>query len=357
MSAWILAAWLSAWSSASPEVREVPVQRPSDPVSLVFDWRAPAACPDRERLLTRLATLLPALPDELPSQGTAELRVVARVEPGQPGESPWMVELELTSPDGSRTRRFGASDCEDAAAAAVLVVAVALDPVLVATRLAEASEPAPEPEPELEPEPEPELEPAVAPEPELPRPRSRSGEAITIEPDDEPRARPPRFGLRVFGTGGWGPTNTGFGGIGGSFAVFDRLWRWELAAGWSIPRVVRLADDRGGSFDGWWLGTRGCFVPELRAFEFPLCPGIELGQVRGRGLPPTDNPERASIPWIAPVLGQGFTWSPIDRLALGIDLALVVPIGRGSFVIDEREVQRLPLVGARALLGVELRLP
>ncbi len=357
---------LALLTSGSPEPSELPVQRPAEPVELVFDWQASLACPTREVLLDRLQALLPTLPDEVPTRGTTRLRVVAKVELDDAGADPWRVELTMTTPDGTSTRRFSASACEDAAAAAVLVIAIALDPVQVAEGLHESFEPAPTPS---EPTPS-ELGPAELGPAELAASEPTPSEPTPSEPTpsepaaseaalllDAARRSAPRVGLRVFGTGAWGPTRTGYGGIGGSVALFGPRWRWELSAGWSIPRVVGLDDARRASVDGWWVGTRGCFVPELGALEFPLCPGVELGQVRGRGIAPTANPRSATFAWVAPLIGQGLVWSPLDRLAIGVEFAILVPLTRGSFSIAEREVQRLASVGARALLGVELRLP
>jgi len=340
---------LALLTSGSPEPSELPVQRPAEPVELVFDWQASLACPTREVLLDRLQALLPTLPDEVPTRGTTRLRVVAKVEFDDAGADPWRVELTMTTPDGTSTRRFSASACEDAAAAAVLVIAIALDPVQVAEGLHDSFESAPA---ELAAS-EPTASEPTASEP-TPSEPAASEAALLL---DAARRSAPRVGLRVFGTGAWGPTRTGYGGIGGSVALFGPRWRWELSAGWSIPRVVGLDDARRASVDGWWVGTRGCFVPELGALEFPLCPGVELGQVRGRGIAPTANPRSATFAWVAPLIGQGLVWSPLDRLAIGVEFALLVPLTRGSFSIAEREVQRLALVGARALLGVELRLP
>ncbi len=312
----------------------------------VIDDRALELVSPPQQVVDRLQALLPTLPDEVPTRGTTRLRVVAKVELDDAGADPWRVELTMTTPDGTSTRRFSASACEDAAAAAVLVIAIALDPVQVAEGLHESFEPAPTPSEPTPSEPTP-----SEPTPSEP---AASEAALLL---DAARRSAPRVGLRVFGTGAWGPTRTGYGGIGGSVALFGPRWRWELSAGWSIPRVVGLDDARRASVDGWWVGTRGCFVPELGALEFPLCPGVELGQVRGRGIAPTANPRSATFAWVAPLIGQGLVWSPLDRLAIGVEFALLVPLTRGSFSIAEREVQRLALVGARALLGVELRLP
>jgi hypothetical protein len=354
-AAWLLTALLVG---ASPEAREVPIQRPGEGVELVLDWQAPAGCPDREAIVAELRELLPELPNEIPVYGTARLRVQAQVGFVEGQADPWTVELTTVAAEGTRVRSFAARRCEDVADATVLIVAVTLNPVAVASGLQLATAAASSEAPSELPEPETTQE---APEPEL-QPRSTSGDpagTTLVLSDEAPptRARAPRVGLRLFGTGAYGPTNTGYGGIGGSVALIGRRWRWDVAAAWSIPRLVRLDDGRGGSFDGWWVGSHGCFVPTAREVEFPLCAGFEAGQIRGRGRPPTTNTQQATLPWLAPMIGQGFAWAPIERLALGLDLALLIPIGNGGFVIDDVQVQRLPPVGARALLGIELRLP
>jgi hypothetical protein len=331
---------------------EVPVQRPSEPVELVLDWQAVEGCPARPALLDDLRAMLPDLPVDVPSSGTAALRVSARVEPS--GEA-WQVELELVTPAGAGTRRFSASTCDEAARATVLVVAVAIDPVAASTSLGVVSSTAPPVDsssPPAQPEPEPERGLVLEPS------ESRRGDAST---PDVPRAlrpaRAPRVGLRLHGGASWGPTRAVHGALGGALALFDRRWRWELAAGWSTPRVQRFADGRGASFDGWMISSRGCFVPAPGRIELPICAGIEAGQVRGRGIAPTTQIETRRVPWVAPLLGAGLAWAPIERLAIGIELGLVVPLTRASFVIGEQELQRMPALGGRVLAGLELRLP
>lgn len=349
MLSWIVAASLILLGP------EVPVQRPSEPVALALDWQAAPECPSRDALLERVRALLPTLPEQVPSAGTAGLRVTARVAPQV--DASWQVELELVTPDGVGTRRFAAGSCEEAARATVLVVAIALDPVGAATRLS-ASTPASAPVSVPAPTPTP-APAADAREPSEPAIRSRIGESsnLVLDSSEPARARAPRVGLALHGGAGWGPTRALHGAFGGSLALFDRRWRAELAADWSTPRVQRFADGRGASFDAWAIGMRGCFVPTRRTLEFPLCGGLEVGRVRGRGIAPTSNIEQRGVVWLAPLLGPGLRWSPIERLALGLDVVLLVPLTRASFVIGEQELQRIPALGARMLVGIELRLP
>ncbi|PRQ09105.1 hypothetical protein [Enhygromyxa salina] len=113
-------------------------------------------------------------------------------------------------------------------------------------------------------------------------------------------------------------------------------------------------------FNGWFIAGRGCFVPAVGArerIELPICGGGELGQVRGRGVDELPVVDEASLLWVALALGQGLWFSPIERLAVGLDVQLAVPLQRGSFSVETAEIQQIAPVSVRGLVGVELRLP
>src|SRR5690606_25800347 len=173
-----------------------------------------------------------------------------------------------------------------------------------------------------------------------------------------PRRPRPRVGLRAFGGGGFGPTRGGHGNVGATLALFGDRWRWEQGASWSIPRTVAVGAEVRGRFDAWSVGTRGCFAPiAANVIELPLCAGIEAGQVRGRGLAPLAVTRRAALPWIASKLAQGLWWAPIEQLAIGVELELIVSLTRGRFVVSDIEVERIAAIGLRGLAGIEVRLP
>ena len=130
----------------------------------------------------------------------------------------------------------------------------------------------------------------------------------------------------------------------------------EITRSGATPRRIQ-SNDGAGVFDAWVVEGRGCFSPTVRALEFPLCPGVELGSVRGRGVPPTVDGDRRSFLWVAPSLSQGLSWAPVERFAIGVELGLVVPLTRGRFVVAETTVNALPLVGGRALVNLEIRQP
>jgi hypothetical protein len=322
----------------------VEVQRPGEPVLWALEWRAPASCPTRTDLVARIRSYLPALDEPALQVPRARLRIAASVEQTA---NAWSVRLNMSGEQGSSERSFSAETCEEIAGAVALVAAVSLDPVVVTRELAEAraaATSAPPPKPQTEPEPEPDLEDSPPPVPE-PAP----------EEIEAPFARNFQIGLRVFGGGGYGPTTTGYGAIGAGAALFGRLWRWSLDGGGWLPRTVR-SDQAAGRFWGWWLGTRGCVVPALRAVEVPVCAGLELGQVLATGLAPALNARGAGYPWVAASISGGVTWVIIERVAVFVDAAALLPLISGDFRVGDQTLQQVVPVGVRATIGIELRL-
>jgi hypothetical protein len=327
---------------------EPPIQRPGDPVLWAFEWDAPPECPGRAEVITSVRSYLPDLEDPPPSPGRADLRVIVSVTADSGG---WTANVRMSGRDGASERSFSTPACTELAEAVALITAVALDPVLVARHVAEQRESASISQP-VEPPAEP---PAVVPAKPEPEPPDLNLDLVLSDADEPARPRTVKFGLGLFGTGAWGPATAGFGGLGGSFAVFAGLWRWQLEGGWSIPRTLALDDGRRGRLQAWWLGTRGCVVPKLGVVELPLCPGIEAGQVFASGLPPTTNLSNGSQPWAAIVLGQGLRWPFLDRLALTVEAAVLVSLVRGRFTIGNETFASLTPVGFRGTLGLEVR--
>jgi hypothetical protein len=321
-----------------------PVQRPRDVVPMT--WEAPAECPHVEDVVARVHALAPGVLAE-PSSA----RVVASV---RSVEARYEVEVRVLAGDDEFRRAFVGDSCDEVANAVALVVAVLLDPVSSATEVRT--------QPTADVSPTPVIETVPLPPPTPPVTQPIEDRAPALEPVESPRRSSPRVraGLRVAGGGGYGPTNAGFGELGATAAVIGARWRAELGGVWIPSRVLRADGELGGRFDGWRIAARGCFVPQVGArdrLELPLCPGFELGQVRGRGLDELPVVLTASFPWVAVALGQGLWFAPIERLAIGVDLQLAVPLRGGRFLVETVEIQRIAPVSVRGLAGIEVRLP
>lgn len=254
------------------------------------------------------------------------------------------VTLSITSPDGvTSAREFEAESCAVAVEAAAFVFATAIDPSI--------APPEPEPEPEPEPAPEPEPEPAPDPEPD-PEP----------EPEPQPELRPERRRLD-------GMLRIAAGVMGGSLPAADgsfmllgglrgKFWRAELIATVRLrsPASADLDANIGANIGHWAFGGRGCGVPSLQKFEFPLCGGIEGGQLFARGFG-FEGAQPVQLPWGAAVFAPGIAYVPIERLAIIAEAQVGVPFNRAEIVIDN--LQSLHTVGpafGRGYLGLELRL-
>jgi hypothetical protein len=322
-----------------------PVQRPRDVPPIA--WEAPAECPSVEDVVASVHALAPGvLSDPSPARVFASVRVV---------EARYEVELRLHDGEDEFRRAFVGDSCEEVAEAIALVVAVLLDPVVSASNVQTRTTADVPPTPVIEAVPLEPPTPAAEDPIEDPAPSIESPR----RPMPVRRARV-RAGLKLVGGGGYGPTNAGFGELGATAAVFSERWRVELGGTWTPRRVLRSDDEIGGRIDGWRVAARGCFVPRVGArdrLELPLCPGFELGQVRGRGLDELPVTLTASFPWIAVALGQGLWFAPIERLAIGVGLQLAVPLRGGRFLIETVEVQRIAPVSVRGIVGIEVRLP
>lgn len=330
--------------------------------ALTLDWRAPAGCPSRDEVVAALERVLP---EHAPIPGEGRGRVHAEVEIVGQGER-WQVELALTSERGLEQRSFAAERCELAAEATVLVIAVAIDPVATA-RVHEQAEVEREPEPVAEREREPVTEPEPEPAPE---PDDTAIRLVLPDPEVELEPRRPRrssslgAALGLFGGGGVGPLRAGVGQLELRAALVGRHFRWQVRGAWLVPVEVALDDARSGRFDGWVIGTRGCGLPGGRlregrrvSLEVPLCAGLEGGRLRGQGTSGVPNPVAVTRPYVALELGPALLVRPLERLAIGLELDAVVPLVQVGFSINGEPVLRSTPIGARVLVGVELRLP
>jgi hypothetical protein len=342
----------------------VEVQRPHDgevPI-LALSWSTggAAACPEREQVIQAIANsgLRDQLGTWVPSQhAQALLRV--DVELGIEGDR-WRADMILIDADGRAHRQFEARSCQALADATALIIAVTLDPIAASSSIAagtasaESTEPQAEPTPDPVPTPTPilEPEPALEPDDDFNRLDLSSSNAGDGEPVALGRLA---VGISIHGGGGYGPTAGPHGSVGGRVGLLGDRWRVDVAGRWSTPRRETLVSAT-GSFDAWALEARGCWVPVAGPVELPLCPGFELGSVRGRGLAPTPNATTSRFLWLAPSLSQGLAWAPVPRVAIGIELGLLVPLTRGRFAVGGTEIEQLAVIGVRGLASVELRI-
>lgn len=313
-----------------------------------LSWEAPAGCPDQAAAHATIERLLGgATPVEGPgAELRAEVRIVA--------DGPRFIAHVRLGEAGART--IEASTCAHAADAALLIVAMAIDPRVGTTAVPEAplaEEPPPEPEPELEPAPEPppESEPTVGPP-------STTTDTTPVEPPPSRRS-PLRAMLRASAGVGVGGPPRADAVVAIGVALAGRRFRVELDGDLWTP-TTRTAPDEpsvGVEVLGWTLGVRGCGSPVANRFELPLCGGLRTGALRGRGTGAL-TPRAASSIWVTATAGVGL-WGWIrPRFALALDVEAFVAITAPRFRLDPGGlVYTASPGGLRAVLGPVVRLP
>jgi hypothetical protein len=144
-------------------------------------------------------------------------------------------------------------------------------------------------------------------------------------------------------------------GVGGDVSLSWSRLRVELGASHWFRRPAR-DDGRGGDLQ-LTHGTLGaCGRLGRGAVEVPLCAGAELGAMYGRGVG-VDAPRSERVLWAAAWAGPRIAWRPVERLALGAALDLVIPLARYRFEIDGiGVVHRVGPVGGRIRVGLGVRL-
>jgi len=324
------------------------------PVELA--WEAPTECPGSEAVLGRIEEILG------PGQEHAgeTVSVSAAIEAAEGGG--WRLQLRVDAPGGETERTVRAEQCQTLVDATALVAAIAVDPIRAmahlqrarsvkpATLVPSAPEPTEPKEPEVEPlpsQPEPESDLELAPEP-IVRTTGRT----------RPRS-PVRGGLRLGPGIDYGALPGVAGGVAVGAGVLGRKWRADLVGSYWFPRETGVPTEprAGGEVSMWAVGARGCWVPGARAFEFPLCAGMEAGVLRGRATRETVGSGLAREPWVAALASASLAWAPRKEVAIVLGVDALVPLRRSGFTIGDEVLYTVAPVGVRGNLGVELRFP
>jgi len=307
-----------------------------DPVAL--DWRAPAHCPDAAAVLDELASLT-ALDGEARVRVTGNTREVGgRFE----------LALRITTTSMSLRRRLTADRCETLGQAAALLIAIALDPLEVASQVAAVSA-----TPQLRPLAE-DLPLAIVGPEAVPVPTPRVVVPVRVMP---PVRRVRTQGLlRVEGAIDAGATPRVAADVVGVVGLLRPRVRVELHGLYTVRQALQLGGTQVGSLARWAVGARGCGRVVQRRLEVPLCAGIEAGQFLGSGGGITVDRQSPRPPWLALLAGLGLIWSPHPRVGLGVRAELVLAPIRAGFRVGEQVVHTVDPAGVRVGFGIEVRL-
>jgi hypothetical protein len=149
------------------------------------------------------------------------------------------------------------------------------------------------------------------------------------------------------------------GDVGLRVGVGTQRWRGDLAASW-LP-LQRLDVDAGTAIvQSWSTELRALFVPRVTIVEFPLHVGVALGDVVATGVDVTAATTAHAF-WGAALVGAGLTVVPVRRVGIGLDVSGTAAFSRPTFTFGRAtgsvQVHQPDLIGVRALLRVEIRLP
>jgi len=290
------------------------------------------------------------LRDEIERRGgaAAPRRVEASLRRLDDGSHELLLVLE-----GGPTRRFVAPTCSTVIEAAAFVAATTQGSV------AETSEAPRDPGLAI-PEPQPEEEPpstastGASRDIAMPRASSRPPQTESVS---RARRRPAGRGYvaLVPQVSGGALPEVGFVASVEVGVLFGRL-RVFATGGYRTPGEARSRLDpaAGGRFSQWFLGASGCFEPRRRSFGFPLCAGLEGGQVMGRGFG-FEGATSTTAPWLALPLSASISWVP-RRVGIRVGAAVVPVLVRPEWVIEDLETLFRPgPVDGRAFVALEAR--
>lgn len=299
-----------------------------------LDWRAAPGCPDAHEVSERLGAMLS--PEAVAAIGRTRISVDVL----QRGPH-WEARIYLDDGRGPSERSFAATSCDAVTDAALLLIAMAIDP-----RFGGAPVPVPEPVESIDP-PAP-VEPAPA--------------ELTIAPASTPAPAKRRVQGLIGASAGVGfavmPRAAAVLRLGGG-VVLGRVALLLDAQAW-LPRGLDSQSNPavGARASAWTLGPRGCvFAVARRRVALPLCVGAHGGQIVAQGTGALQ-PRRRAAPWGHASVGAGAVVWVVPRLGLGVEVEALVPWVRPAFATDPSGIAfRVPVASARGSLGVIVRWP
>lgn len=298
-------------------------------------WHAPEECPGEARVV---ALLEQRLGGPIVREG-ARLTVHASVH----RRSDKKYDLMLWIYDGSATRQRTAAlpNCEELAATAVTMTTLAIG----------GDGGAPAVEDDARAVAPPKVEPAPAKEPALAKVVAPTKAAA---PARRPRIR---GALRL----GGGVTFGDLPGVGGLARLTSALlWqraRMELEVSFAPLRRMPLAKDTMAELRVVTGIVRGCPVGRRGRVEFPVCGGLEVGVVHGRGVDLEDNDEARQL-LVGLLLAPAVLFAPHPRVGLmGIVEGAVYVVRPKFTTTDAGSVSSSAFGSVRFLAALELRFP
>jgi hypothetical protein len=337
--------------------------RASAQMGVDLQWNAPSACMSAAAARAEISKLIRADTSEAPARARARVQIEGTPQTGYVAE----IEIERGASSGERTLR--GARCTELAEAAVLIIAMVIDPE-AATRAAAATSPAPStPSPAPAPSERPSrteaqaAERAPAPAPQNPEREAELEEKPETEQADEPEEEEldedepsdPRtlgrftLGLLAGGDAGSLPQPTALGGLFAGLAWQHS--RFELRALAYLPQIEERGPtiDSGAEIGLYAAALSGCLdALGSRDQERALgaCAVVEAGLSSGTPQGVSDGQPKDGL-WLAGLLGVDGRQQLIGPLHLRLYAEIGIPILRPSYELDAfgRVFRASPVLG------------
>jgi hypothetical protein len=144
-------------------------------------------------------------------------------------------------------------------------------------------------------------------------------------------------------------------------ATWGRAWRAELGASyWTPVESIPSGGTTGGRIQQWTVDARGCGLLRPGPLELPLCAGLDVGAVHGRGIGVPSPRDIASLR-LAFAAGAAVVWAPArfgGRVGLRLSAEALVALVRARFRASPAApglVYYTPPLGGRISGGLEVR--
>ncbi|MDC0740202.1 hypothetical protein [Polyangium mundeleinium] len=343
-------------------------------------WSAPEGCPTAEVVSAEVDRLLGGRGAQAePLDVTAEVK---RDEAGR-----FRVRLETRSEEGPRTREVEASSCAALGEAAALIIAMMIDPDVIAepppevpptTRTEARIAPSPpattRTEAHITPSPPattrtdtrigsspPPHDPnrsayRFQPSPPRPEPIRVSLSKVPLSVSSQPPPPPMALSVRALADAGTFPTPTL--ALGAAISLFVGRYRLEAGLTYLPTRTFPLPTlgTATGDIDLTLAHVGACAAFFRRPrFELGPCVAFEAGRIQSSSAG-VSSPGQGAAPWLALSAGGRLAWTFARPVALVVGLGAGVPIVHPDLVVDGLgTVHRASPVVGRAELGFEVR--
>jgi len=356
---WRTVAWHGSFVvslSTSPEA--LPNPPATTPKTYELTWDAPPECGSADSIARRVAALL-SVP--LDGNGTMLVRGVIQYE----GDG-YALSLGTVFEGRAQERTFESADCASLAETTAVVIALALEPMLGSSLDegpravgAEATVPAPSTMPNP-PERREATRPPLSSQPlSSPPPLDADGNLVSASAATGTGGSVTHVGttfepsLRLQAGVEYGALDAFTAVLGVGFGLGWPHVALVVDARYWIPRAT-VEDGVGGLYQMAAAAVSLCGRFEVRAFEVPVCGGIEAGVVvgRSRGVSPS---RTIAGPWFGPMVGVGVL-RRYGRVAWSIAVDVTGRAYGTRFSIGESRVLTPFPVSIRVLVGLDVRL-